>query len=206
MYKQREILITKQQLQDFETEICKLWESGAIKAPIHLSHGNEDYLIDLFQYIHPDDWVFSTWRNHYHALLHGVSSDVLKAQIIKGRSISFQSPAHRFYTSAIVNGILPIAIGVAQGIKWAGSDDKVWCFVGDMSSESGVFYEATKFAARQELPIHFIVEDNGLSTNTPTQEAWGPKELDDRIENYISRFTYKRGPYPHVGTGSWIHF
>ena len=63
--------ITKQELIDFETSIKENYEDGNIPAPIHLSKKNEEHLIEIFQYVHQDDWVFSAWRNHYHALLHG---------------------------------------------------------------------------------------------------------------------------------------
>ena len=59
-------------LIDFETEIKEIYEDGKITAPVHLSGGNEDQLIEIFKDVDKDDWVFSSWRNHYHALLHGV--------------------------------------------------------------------------------------------------------------------------------------
>ena len=136
--KHREITITKQDLIDFESDVALRWENGEIKAPVHLSYNNEAYLIQLFQYIHPDDWVFTTWRNHYHSLLHGVPKEELLGSILKGNSISFQSPKHRVYTSAIVGGILPIAVGTALGLKYNNSERRVWCFVGDMAAEGGV--------------------------------------------------------------------
>ena len=65
--KVRKIHITKQELIDFEMSIKENYEDGNIPAPIHLSKDNEEHLIEIFQYVHKDDWVFSTWRNHYHA-------------------------------------------------------------------------------------------------------------------------------------------
>jgi TPP-dependent pyruvate/acetoin dehydrogenase alpha subunit len=212
--KQRDITWTVESLRQFEKEIADVFETGAIAGPVHLSYGNEDYLIDLFQYVNEEDWVFSTWRNHYHALLHGVDPEYLRKRILATHSISFQSPENRFYTSAIVNGIIPIAVGTALGLKWKNAGRMVWCFVGDMASESGVFYEAVKYSARNQLPIHFVVEDNNLSTNTPTQEAWGMKDQkavtlgirQDIAAKYISYFKYERSKYPHQGIGKWINF
>jgi len=212
--KQRNITWTVEQLREFESKVGDVFEKAEIHGPVHLSYGNEPYLIDLFQYINAEDWVFSTWRNHYHALLHGVPPDYLMERILAGHSISFQAPDNHFLTSAIVNGIIPIAVGTALGLKWNLSGRMVWCFVGDMASESGAFYEAVKYSARNELPIHFVVEDNGLSTNTPTQEAWGMKKQkavtlgiqQEVAEKYISYFKYERTKYPHQGIGKWINF
>lgn len=208
----RDVTITKEELIAFEDTVANEYKNAKIRGPVHLSSGNEDYLIDLFQYIQPHDWVFSTWRNHFHALLHGVPKDQLLSKIMDSQSISFQSPEHNFYTSAIVGGILPIATGVALALKLkSDSNSKVWCFVGDMAAESGTFYEAVKYSILNKLPIHFIIEDNNLSTNTPTSETWGGKIACDffkekNLNEYVTYYSYTRNKYPHTGVGEWIHF
>jgi len=58
----------KKDLIDFEKKVQKVYEAGEINAPVHLSGNNEDQLIGIFKKIDKDDWVFSNWRNHYHAL------------------------------------------------------------------------------------------------------------------------------------------
>ena len=77
-----------------------------------------------------------------------------------------------FFSSAIVGGILPISLGGSLSIKKNKKKQKVWVFIGDMTYETGVFHETYKYAKNFNLPIHFIIEDNGLSTNTPTKIAW----------------------------------
>ena len=110
-------MLDKNDLINFEEEIKKIYESGKIKAPIHLSGNNEEQLIKIFKKIKKNDWVFSTWRNHYHALLKGIPREWLKKEIIAGRSMGINNIKHKFYSSAIVGGILPIALGTAQAIK-----------------------------------------------------------------------------------------
>ena len=61
-----------------------------------------------FQRIRRDDWVFSTWRSHYHALLHGVDRQWLKERILGGESITIMNAEHHFFSSAIVGGVGPI--------------------------------------------------------------------------------------------------
>jgi TPP-dependent pyruvate/acetoin dehydrogenase alpha subunit len=92
---------------------------------------------------------------------------------------------------------------VATAIKRDGKDDKVWCFVGDMSFESGQFYEVHKYARNYDLPLYFIVEDNGVSTNTPTETTWGYKLRDIPDDVIWYQYTSK---YPHYGTGKWVVF
>ena len=116
---------SKEDLIAFEDDIIKHWENGEITGPIHLSHGNEEQLIEIFKKVGVEDWVFSTWRSHYHALLHGVDPKYLKQKILEGKSITIIDKSSNFYSSAIVTGILPIALGVAKGLKERGSDEKV---------------------------------------------------------------------------------
>lgn len=191
--------MTANDLIAFEKEVAEHFTAKRIKGPIHLSGGNEDRLISLFKSIGREDWVFSTYRNHYHALLHGIPRDWLMAEILAGRSMNISNQEHRFVTSAIVGGCLPIAVGVAAALKRQESASRVWCFVGDMAATTGAFHEAKEYAQRQDLPITFIVEDNGMSCDSPTLECWGRASNKPVVEHVI----YER-TYPHSGIGAYV--
>ena len=200
--KVRDVNITKEELISFETNIKEKYEDGKIPAPIHLSKDNEDELLEIFQYVHKDDWVYSAWRNHYHALLHGFDREQLTNDIVEGRSMATSSNVNKFYSSAIVGGIIPIALGTAMALKRKGSDRKVWCFIGDMTFETGVFHESYKYAKNFDLPLQFVVKDNDLSTNTPVEETWGKKQ---EVPDDVIFYEYERG-FPHHGSGTWVLF
>lgn len=185
----------------FEEEIKDIYLAGQIRAPVHLCGGNEEQLIVIFNSVRDVDWVFSTHRSHYHALLKGVGADWLKGEILAGRSISIFNAERRFFSSAIVGGCLPIALGTAMAMKMKREDSYVWIFVGDMAAETGMFHECTKYARRHDLPITFVIEDNGLSVNTPTQEAWGTADETGSVV----RYRYSR-QWPHHGAGQWVTF
>jgi len=193
--------MTAEELLAFEADIAEVFATGAIKAPIHLGGGNEEQLIKIFADIRPQDWVLCGWRSHYHCLLKGVPLIELKAAILAGRSVSLAFPDYRVLCSGIVGGIAPIAVGLAYAIKARHDDAYVYCFLGDMTAESGIVHEAQKYAARQYLPVTFIVEDNELSVMTPTQRSWGMGS--GRIDQ--QRYTYKL-TRPHSGIGAWVRF
>ena len=199
----RDINFTEQDLLDFELKIIESWEGGKIRGPVHLSNGNESQLIEIFKRIKTTDWVFSTWRSHYHALLKGIDPTWVEQTILDGKSITICNEKEKFYSSAIVGGTLSIALGTALSIKRDGGDDKVWVFVGDMSFESGLFYETHKYARNFDLPLYFVVEDNGVSTYTPTIETWGGKQRE--IPEDVIYYQYE-SKYPHYGTGKWVVF
>jgi len=194
-------MLSKKDLIEFEEEIKQLFLDAKIKAPVHLSVGSEKELIEIFKHINPNDWVFSTHRSHYHALLKGVDRDWLKKEILANRSIHINNKEHKFFSSAIMAGNLPIAVGTAMALKIKNSSNKVWAFCGDMTAEMGIFHESVKYSARNELPIAFVIEDNGLSVDTPTDVAWGKGTWDAEVHRYC----YKR-KYPHQGCGKWVVF
>jgi len=148
--------MTKEELIAFETDIANEFNAGMIRAPVHLDDGNEEQLIEIFKGVKPEDWLCCGWRSHYRCLLKGVPPSLLKAEIMAGRSISLCFPQYRIVSSAIVGGIVPIALGIAMGIKRRGGAERVHCFMGDMTVRAGVTRECMDYAGSHELPIRFM--------------------------------------------------
>lgn len=201
LYKSPKVHWNLNALKAYEAKIATLFNEGKIKAPVHLAGGNERQLIEIFKNICVSDWVLCSWRSHYHCLLKGVREELVTEAIIRGRSIALCFPHNRILSSAIVGGIAPIAIGLAWSIKQKGLNDFVHVFLGDMTANSGVVYEAINYASGHDLPIYWYIEDNGLSVSTPTRHVWGNKNAKRKI----TRFKYDM-TVPHVGTGKFVKF
>ncbi len=185
--------MTADDLIAFEHEVAERFDRGEIKAPVHLNSDTQaEPLIEIFKEIKRTDWVLGTWRCHMHALLHGVPREQVMGAILAGRSMMLHFHAHKFMSSAIMGGMLPIACGLAAG------GEKVWCFVGDMCASTGAYQDAYKYARRNGLNVQFVIEDNGLSTNTPTAKAWGEREIypyytiKQDESDYSRRYHYTR--------------
>ena len=158
-----EALPTAEELRGFEREVKRLFLAKKIRGPVHLSGGNERPLLEIFQRVQPEDWVFSTHRYHYHYLLKGGKPDYLLLHLMHECTIHLYDRGLRFFTSAIVGGCLPIAVGTALAIKRRGGKERVWCFVGDGATDSGRLFDALRYAASFDLPKVFIEENNNLS-------------------------------------------
>ena len=197
----------KKKLINFENKIASLFNNSKIKAPIHLYSNNEDKLIKIFKKIKKKDWVFCSWRSHYQCLLKGVPPKILKKEIMDGKSISLCFPKYKIYSSAIVGGILPISLGMALSLKRKKSKSKVFCFIGDMTSETGIAHETIKYSIQKNLPIHFIVEDNTKSVCTDTRKTWSMKKLTyEKVKSkFVTYYKYKL-KYPHAGAGKRVQF
>ncbi len=201
-------LFTEEELIAFESDIAECFNQGLIRAPIHLYSGNEKQMINIFRNIDETDWVLCSWRSHYQCLLKGVPPDRIKADILAGRSISLCYREYRLISSGIVTGVLPIAVGIALDIKRKKETNKVFCFMGDMTAETGCAYECIKYAKNFKLPIHFIIEDNEKSVCTITRQVWGKEKLtfEDISDEYITYYRYDSSKYPHAGSGIRVQF
>jgi pyruvate dehydrogenase E1 component alpha subunit len=199
-------LLTKEQLVDFETDIANCFNNAMIKAPVHLYDGNEEQMINIFKNVEPEDWIFCSWRSHYQCLLKGVPQEQLKQDILDGKSITLCYPEYNVYSSAIVTGNIPIATGTALDIKRKGGTNHVWCFVGDMTSETGTFFENWKYAVNHNLPITFVIENNGKSVCTETHKVWNTDELYFAKETRKIIYYEYQTKYPHAGAGARIQF
>jgi pyruvate dehydrogenase E1 component alpha subunit len=206
--------MTRDDLIAFEKDIGDTFNRGEIRAPVHLYAGNEDQIMRVFDKINVEkDWICCTWRNHYQALLKGIPPEVIKERIMAGKSMVMNLPEYKFICSSIVGGIPSIATGLALAAKLQGTDEHVWCWTGDMSAETGAWTEAFKYARAQNLPITFVVEDNGLSVLTPTHEMWGedkwylPTVKRTWYESqHLIYYKYKNDKYPHAGAGVRVQF
>jgi len=201
---------TAAELIAFEDRVAALFNTGAIRAPVHLYSGNEQQMIEVFKDVGKNDWLFCSWRSHYQCLLKGVPEDELMAEIVAGRSISLCFPEQRVYSSAIVGGVLPIAVGAAMQVARSGEDVRVHCFMGEMTAESGIAHESIKYSRNHKLPIRFIVEDNQKSVCTDTRSAWMQprlsfEHLEAGRDDYVHYYRYATR-FPHAGAGVRVQF
>ena len=199
--------LSPQDLIDFEDDIAREFNEARIRAPVHLYSGNEEQIIRIFRGVQPEDWVLCSWRSHYQCLLKGVPQDRLKTEIMAGRSISLCFPEYRVLSSAIVTGVLPIAVGIGLAIRRAGGSNRVHCFMGEMTAETGSAHECMKYCRQWDLPVHWIVEDNAKSVCTDTRETWNTKTLSHEggDDPNVTYYNYQ-SKYPHAGAGKRVQF
>jgi len=195
--------ITNQELIDFENKVKGFWENSKIPYPVHLSGGNENQLIDLFKNVKEEDYVFSTWRSHYHYLLKGGEPGKLLEMILRGDSMHVYDKDINFLSSAIVGGTACIAAGIAKAIKLKDDKEHVWCFIGDGAEDNGHVYEAIRYVDGHDLPCTFVIEDNNRAIETPKKVRYGFSKMV--WPSCVKRYNYD-SKYPHAGSGTWVDF
>jgi hypothetical protein len=192
---------TADQLKGFVQKIADHHDAGRLPFAIHLPGGNEEQLIAIFSQIKPGDYVFSTHRNWYHALLHGLPENEVEEKILAGRSMFMFDRARNFFVSAIIGGTPAIAAGVALGLKLKGSTARVWCFVGDGIEDTGHFAEAVRYVDGFNLPCSFVIEDDNMAVEAPKEIRWGKRE-DLIWPSCVTRYKYQK-TWPHIRTGNF---
>ena len=199
--------VSAHDLIEFEEQVAESFNAGKIRAPVHLYSGCEEQMIQVFADINKEDFVFCTWRSHYQCLLKGVPRAQVFGAILDGRSIALCFPEYRVFSSAIVGGMISIAVGTALGLKRQRKHERVWCFLGDMAAFTGVTAVAARYANAHDLPITFVVEDNSLSVCTETSAVWKTDEIPPEISGNRKVVTYKyQSKYPHAGAGVRVQF
>src|SRR5215470_11378261 len=79
---------------------------------------------------------------------------------------------------------LPVACGVAMTMKMRKRSTIVMATCGDGATNTGPFHEALNFASVQQLPVVFIIENNGYAYSTPTYKQFAIENLSDRAIAY----------------------
>jgi acetoin:2,6-dichlorophenolindophenol oxidoreductase subunit alpha len=158
-----------------------LFMSGLVKGTTHLASGQEAVAVGASAALHPDDYVFATYRGHHHAMARGASPEACLAELMsratglngaKGGSMHLTlASANMLGSYAIVGAHLPIACGAAWSAKLRGSNQVAVAFFGDGATNIGAFHEALNLAAVWKLPVLFICENNLYMEYTPIQSV-----------------------------------
>jgi len=110
-----------------------------------------------------------------------------KAGYTKGRDRSFHfgAPEHRIIGMiSHLGAMLGVADGVALAHQLDGDDTIALAFSGEGGTSEGDFHEALNLAAVWDLPVIFLVENNGYALSTPTHEQFRCKSLADKAIGY----------------------
>lgn len=205
-------MLTVKELQDFEQEMAGEYSTGLIRAPVHLRGSEngvyESEILHWLQFKKEGDYFFGYWDSHCPALAWGIPKGEVKDEIRKGNSIALNFPRYNFFCSGIVASLMGVAVGVAWSLKQQNIDKTVYHYCGDMSSHTGMFYEAAKYSHNWDLPVKFMVGNNELSVMTDTRSVWNTEGME-HIFNMkfwrVEMFSYKNR-WPHSGLKERIKF
>ncbi|WP_340154023.1 dehydrogenase E1 component subunit alpha/beta [uncultured Marivirga sp.] len=105
----------------------------------------------------------------------------------KGRDRSFHFGTNEFHIVGMISHLGPqlgVADGIALASKLSGEKKATLVFSGDGGSSEGDFHEALNVAAVWDLPVIFMIENNGYGLSTPSNEQFKFKNFIDKGPGY----------------------
>src|SRR5213083_1650986 len=181
-------------IRRFEEKAAEAYALGKIGGFLHLYIGQEAVAVGAMSTLRPDDYAISSYREHGHCLAKGSDPRRVMAELFgrrdglshgKGGSMHlFDKSTNFFGGHAIVGAHLPLAAGVAFGIKYEGRDRVIVCYFGEGAVPQGEFHESMNLAALWRLPVIFICENNRYAMGTAIHRALAQTEIWRFAEHY----------------------
>ena len=167
---------------------------GDFPGALHSSEGQEAIAVGVSSQLRTDDYVFSTYRGHGHAIAKGIPINKVVAEVhgrATGTSRGYGGSMHLFDKrinfmggNGIVGAGLPLALGTAYAAVKRGTDQVTAVYFGDGGASQGAFHEAINMAAIKKYPIVFICENNQYAATTHVSANCPIENIGDRAKAY----------------------
>ncbi len=175
-----------------EEKLADWYNSGLIKAPVHLYIGQEAVAVGVIAALEPQDKIVSTHRCHGHYLAKGGDLKKMMAEILgkvtgcchgKGGTMHlFDDSVGHVISVPLVAASIPLAVGIALSFRMKGENKIAVAFFGDGAVEEGIFWESINFASVKKLPVLFVCENNFYATQSPILARQPRSEIVSRVE------------------------
>ncbi|WP_193509174.1 pyruvate dehydrogenase (acetyl-transferring) E1 component subunit alpha [Cryobacterium sp. BB736] len=185
-------------VREFELKAAEMYARAKIGGYCHLNLGEEATVVGLMAALQPQDYLFTSYRDHGYAIVRGMEPRRVMAElfgrtdgVVGGRGGSmhmFDSELRMLGGYGIVGGQLPPATGAALAIAYrsepAPDAEAVMCILGDGATNIGAFHESLNLAGLWKLPIVYVIVNNQLGMGTSVDRASAEPDLYKRGAAY----------------------
>ncbi|MDA4129624.1 MAG: pyruvate dehydrogenase (acetyl-transferring) E1 component subunit alpha [Thaumarchaeota archaeon] len=158
------------------------------------SAGQEAAQIGSAYALREDDWVLPTYRDTGVAIYRGIPMSLLFAHLMGNSQdvmMGRQMPNHWGYkqinfvsVAATIAAHLPVATGIAMGMKLKHEDRVAMAYHGDGATSEGDFHAAYNFAGVFKSPVVFICENNGWAISLPASRQTASTSFAEKARAY----------------------
>jgi pyruvate dehydrogenase E1 component alpha subunit len=178
----------------FEERAARAYTEALVGGYCHLNLGEEAAVVGLMSALRPTDYLFTNYREHGYAIMRGIDPSKVMAELygrVDGVSKGWGGSMHMFDIThrllggyGIVGGQIPLATGAALAIDYRDGDEIVMCTLGDGTTAIGAFHESLNIAGLWNLPIVYVIINNGLGMGTTVARSSAEPELYKRGAAY----------------------
>jgi pyruvate dehydrogenase E1 component alpha subunit len=174
-------------IREFEERVHTEFAGGAIPGFVHLYAGEEASAVGVCMNLEDKDYIASTHRGHGHCIAKGCDVEAMMKEIYgrrdgscggKGGSMHIADLSKGMMgANGIVGGGPPLVCGAALSAKTLKTGGVAVAFVGDGGSNQGTTLESYNLANVWNLPVVFVVEDNGYAESTASAWSVGGSQI-----------------------------
>lgn len=189
-------------IRAFEDSIHTNNALGKIPGFIHLYAGQEASAVGVCWNLDSHDYITSTHRGHGHSIAKGCDVKAMMHEIYakktgicggKGGSMHIAELSQGMLgANGIVGGGVPLACGAALAAKLKNHQGVGLAFFGDGAFNEGATLETLNLAKVLNLPMVFVLENNGFGEATPAEYAIGGK-ISERAEGFGIPYSHADG-------------
>lgn len=182
-------------IRRFEEKTAQMYGLKKIGGFCHLYNGQEGIAVGTAHAMDRDkDYVLTAYRDHGHAIALGMDPKSVMAELFgkitgcsrgKGGSMHmFDMEKHFLGGNGIVGAQIPIATGVGFFQMYTKSKGATVCFFGDGAIHQGAFHESLNMARIWQLPVIYVVENNGFGMGTSVRRASAIEDFTLKAPGY----------------------
>ena len=181
-------------IRKFEEKALQMYGMQKIRGFCHVYIGQEAIAAGLESALIPGDAIVTAYRQHGIALGRGVTMDAAMAElygketgIVKGKGGSmhfFDKGNNYFGGNGIVGAQIPIGTGIAFAEMYKGTNNLCVTMFGDGASRQGALHESFNMAMAWNIPVLYIVENNGYAMGTSVSRTSNVVELHQLGASY----------------------
>ena len=174
-------------IRKFEEKALQKYGQQKIRGFCHVYIGQEAIAAGLESALQKGDCIVTAYRQHGIAIGRGVTMDAAMAElygketgIVKGKGGSmhfFDKGNNYFGGNGIVGAQIPIGTGIAFAEMYRGTDNLCVTMFGDGASRQGALHESFNMAMAWNIPVLYIVENNGYAMGTSVKRTSNVVEL-----------------------------
>jgi pyruvate dehydrogenase E1 component alpha subunit len=185
---------TMRTIREFEERLHVEFAKGDIPGFVHLYAGEEACAAGIMMHLTDIDRIASTHRGHGHCIAKGVDVREMMAEIYGRATGACRGKGGSMHIADLskgmmgANGILgagaPLICGAGLAAKFRGDGGVGVTFFGDGASNQGTVLESMNLAAVWNLPVIFVVENNGYAESTSVDYATAVDSYVDRASGF----------------------